>query len=220
MPGSWDIADPWVVLSAIAVRTSALRIGPMVTPLPRRRIGKLARETVTLDRLSGGRLTLGLGAGGDGGRELSAFGEHRDAHTRAEMLDEGADLLVQLWAGESVHHEGRITAIDVTMTPTPARGRIPIWIGCQGFRARTAARAARFDGVFPLDVADEDVKRLIEVVADVRGALENFDVALGVHPRVEIDHIARLGATWAMHSFWPGHRVDQIHRFIARGVPG
>ena len=219
VPGSWDIADPWVVLSAIAVRTSSLRIGTMVTPLPRRRIGKLARETVTLDRLSDGRLTLGLGAGGDGGREFSAFGEHSDAHTRAAMLDEGADLLLQLWTGEFVHHEGRITAIDMTMTPTPVRGRIPVWIGCQGFRTGTAARAARFDGVFPLDVADDDVKRLLEVIADERGTLENFDVALAVHPRVEIDHVERLGATWAMHSFWPGHRVDQIHRFIARGVP-
>ena len=77
----------------------------------------------------------------------------------------------------------------------------------------------RFDGVFPLDVADDDVKRLLEVIADERGTLENFDVALAVHPRVEIDHVERLGATWAMHSFWPGHRVDQILRFIARGVP-
>ncbi len=218
--GSWDIADPWVVLSAIASRTSSLRIGTMVTPLPRRRIGKLARESVTLDRLSGGRLTLGLGAGGDGGRELSAFGDDPDARSRAETLDEGADLLVRLWAGEPVHHEGRITAIDVTMTPTPARGRIPIWIGCQGFRARTALRAARFDGVFPLDVADDDVKRLLDVVAEVRGTLENFDVALAVHARVNVDHVERLGATWAMHSFWPGHRIDQIHRFIERGVPG
>ena len=106
VPGSWDVVDPWVVLSAIAVRTSSLRIGTMVTPLPRRRIGKLVRETVTLDRLSDGRLTLGLGAGGDGGREFSAFGEHSDAHTRAAMLDEGADLLLQLWTGEFVHTRG------------------------------------------------------------------------------------------------------------------
>ena len=191
----------------------------MVTQIPRRRIGKLARETVTLDRLSGGRLTLGLGAGGDGGRELSAFGEFSDAQARAQTLDEGADLLVQLWAGESVHHEGRINAIDVTMTPTPVRGRIPIWIGAQGFRTQTAVRAARFDGVFPLDVSDDDVKHLLDVVTEVRGSLDDFDLALAVHPHVEIDDVARLGATWAMHSFWPGHRLDQIHRFIARGVP-
>ena len=59
----------------------------------------------------------------------------------------------------------------------------------------------------------------LDVVAEVRGTLEHFDVALAVHPRVDIDHVARLGATWAMHSFWPGHRIDQIHRFIERGVP-
>ncbi|MDP7707656.1 LLM class flavin-dependent oxidoreductase [Mycobacterium sp. TY815] len=78
IPGEWDIADPWVVLAAVATVTRRIRIGTMVTPLPRRRIAKLARETVTLDHLSRGRLTLGLGTGGDVGGEYSAFGEDAD----------------------------------------------------------------------------------------------------------------------------------------------
>jgi alkanesulfonate monooxygenase SsuD/methylene tetrahydromethanopterin reductase-like flavin-dependent oxidoreductase (luciferase family) len=52
------VADPWVAMAAIACATERIRIGPLVTPLSRRRVQKLARETVTLDRLSGGRLTL------------------------------------------------------------------------------------------------------------------------------------------------------------------
>jgi hypothetical protein len=55
------VSDPWVALAGIACSTETLRLGPMVTPLSRRRIHKLARETVTLDHLSGGRLTLGVG---------------------------------------------------------------------------------------------------------------------------------------------------------------
>jgi alkanesulfonate monooxygenase SsuD/methylene tetrahydromethanopterin reductase-like flavin-dependent oxidoreductase (luciferase family) len=220
VPGSWDIADPWVLLGGVAARTSRLRLGTMVTPLPRRRIAKLARETVTLDRLSGGRLTLGLGAGGDGGRELSAFGEPDDPRLRGEILDEGAELLVRLWRGDEVHHRGRLVVDGVTMTPPPFDGaRIPIWIGCHRFRPRTATRAARYEGIFPLDADDADIEQIQEVVTQTRGSLDDFDLALAVHPKVDLDHVERLGATWAMHSFWPGHRPDQILRFVARGLP-
>src|ERR1700744_4169913 len=69
------VADPWVTLAAIACATNALRLGPMVPPLARRRVHKLARETVTLDHLSAGRLTLGVGLGSDRNREIGRFGE-------------------------------------------------------------------------------------------------------------------------------------------------
>src|SRR3984885_13287202 len=68
------VSDPWVALSAIAAPTERLRLGPMVTPLSRRRVQKLARETVTLDRLSRGRLILGVGLGSDNAGELEPFG--------------------------------------------------------------------------------------------------------------------------------------------------
>src|SRR5215469_9994995 len=82
LEGSSDtlaIADPWILLAAIALRTTSIKLGPMVTPLPRRRPWKLARETVTLDHLSGGRLVLGVGLGSDYDGEYSAFGESSDA---------------------------------------------------------------------------------------------------------------------------------------------
>jgi alkanesulfonate monooxygenase SsuD/methylene tetrahydromethanopterin reductase-like flavin-dependent oxidoreductase (luciferase family) len=218
--GDWDISDPWVVLSAVATRTERIRIGTMVTPLPRRRVAKLARETVTLDRLSGGRLTLGLGAGGDRGRELSAFGEPTDAKARWETFDEGADVLARLWSGDNVTHHGRVIVDDVSMRPSPdGGGAIPIWIGCHGARPKAAARAARFDGLFPLDVEPDDLARMLDTIAALRGSRADFDVALPVHPKVDVRRLEALGATWAMHSFWPGHRPEQILRFIGRGRP-
>ncbi len=75
---SLAVSDPFVVLSAIACATTRVLIGPLITPLARRRPWVVARQTVTLDRLSGGRLVLGVGLGNDNGRELSAFGEELD----------------------------------------------------------------------------------------------------------------------------------------------
>src|SRR3954447_16103808 len=73
------LADPWVCMAAIACVTERLRIGPPIAPRPRRGIHKLARETVTLDRLSGGRLIFGAGLGSDNSGEFSKFGEQSDA---------------------------------------------------------------------------------------------------------------------------------------------
>lgn len=70
------VADPWITLTAIAIATESISFGPMVTPLARRRPVKVAKETVTLDRLGRGRLVLGVGLGDDRfGREFSATGE-------------------------------------------------------------------------------------------------------------------------------------------------
>src|SRR5258705_9335121 len=74
-PPDMDVSDPWVAMSAIAIATDRVRIGPLVTPVARRRPHKLARETVTLDHLSGGRLVLGVGLGGDNHGEFGDFGE-------------------------------------------------------------------------------------------------------------------------------------------------
>jgi alkanesulfonate monooxygenase SsuD/methylene tetrahydromethanopterin reductase-like flavin-dependent oxidoreductase (luciferase family) len=99
--------DAWIALAAIAAR-----IGPLITPLPRRRPWKLAREAVSLDHLSHGRVVLGVGIGTDHSREFSAFGEPSDVRTRAELLDEGLDIVTQLWTGEPVHSSGRNFHVD------------------------------------------------------------------------------------------------------------
>jgi alkanesulfonate monooxygenase SsuD/methylene tetrahydromethanopterin reductase-like flavin-dependent oxidoreductase (luciferase family) len=115
-----EIADPWIVLAAMALRTTRLKLGPMVTPLPRRRPWKLARETVTLDHLCGGRLVLGIGLGSDYDGEYHDFGEPTDARIHGEMLDEGLAILTRLWSGEEVSYQGQQYQLSrVQFLPTP-----------------------------------------------------------------------------------------------------
>src|SRR5437764_1478841 len=90
------IGDPWVQMAAMAMTTERIKLGPLVTPLPRRRPWKLAREAVTLDHLCGGRLILGVGIGSDSGQEFSAYGESPDNKLHAAMLDEGLEVLMGL----------------------------------------------------------------------------------------------------------------------------
>src|SRR4051794_325944 len=149
------IADPWVALSAIATATTRLRIGPMVTPLSRRRVQKLARETVTLDRLSDGRLVLGVGLGSDRNGELEPFGEVVDPRRRARMLDDGLDRLQEYWGG--------------TFAPPPVQApRIPVWVAARWPNRRPVHRAARWDGIFPIDL--ERPEQLAELVGEIEGA--------------------------------------------------
>jgi alkanesulfonate monooxygenase SsuD/methylene tetrahydromethanopterin reductase-like flavin-dependent oxidoreductase (luciferase family) len=144
---TWDApsADPWVVLAAAAQATDRLRLGPAVTPLPRRRPAVVASAVATLDRLSGGRVIFGAGAGGVAA-EFTAFGEPAAARDRAVMLDEGLTVLSALWSGQPVHHAGRFYRVDgVTLAPLPLqRPRVPVWIGGHG--AAALRRAARWDG--------------------------------------------------------------------------
>src|SRR3954454_15122533 len=90
-----QVLDPWVAMAAIAMTTEKVRIGPMVTPLSRRRPHKLARETATLDLLSNGRVVMGIGLGSARHGELAPFGEVVDAKQRATLLDDGLEALQQ-----------------------------------------------------------------------------------------------------------------------------
>ena len=134
-----EVADPWITLAAAAAVTERLLLGPMVTPLARRRPAKVARETVTLDRLSGGRLVLGVGLGSDRfGREFSGTGDECDDRRRAAMLDEHLTVLDAAWSGEPVQHRGEHYVLD-GLTFRPAR-RIPVWTaGFPGTPDRCAA---------------------------------------------------------------------------------
>ena len=98
-------ADPWVTLAAIAMKTERVKFGPIVTPVARRRPWKLARETVTLDHLSNGRLILGVGLGWSD-QEFPAFGEDGTPKIRAQKLDEGLEIIAGLWRGEPFNYRG------------------------------------------------------------------------------------------------------------------
>ena len=201
-----ETADPWIAMAAIAVATERIRIGPMVTPITRRRPIKLARETTTLDHLSGGRLTLGLGLGVDTTRELSAFGEIVDARVRGGRLDEGAELLCAFWSGEEVDFHGdHFVADHVTVLPRPLQWpRIPLWFAARGGSVKPVRRAARYDGLYPIEVDDEMLVDMLDVVRAERGSLDGFDVIVRPDDPAQYARFAEYGVTWAITGPQPG----------------
>ncbi len=181
------VADPWITLAAIASATERIRIGTMVTPLARRRPAKVARETATLDQLSGGRLVLGVGLGSDTfGAEWSKTGEELDDRRRAQKLDESLEILAAAWSGEPVQHHGEhYTVDDLTFLPRPVqRAGVPVWAAGFPGNIRPIRRAARLDGFFPVNLEHPD--QLAEAVAtltELRGGdLDTYDIAVGLAP--------------------------------------
>ncbi|MAS33732.1 MAG: LLM class flavin-dependent oxidoreductase [Anaerolineaceae bacterium] len=146
------LVDPWIGLAAVAVKTSRIKLGPMVTSLARRRPWKVARETASLDLLSGGRLIMGIGLGSPADLDFGTFGEETDDKARARKMDEGLAILDGLWTGEPFSFNGEFYNVaEVTFLPRPVQSpRIPIWIGGGWNTAPAARRAARWDGFFPL----------------------------------------------------------------------
>ena len=226
--GVREVADPWITLAAIATATSRIRLGPMVTPLARRRPVKVARETATLDRLSGGRLTLGVGLGSDGyAHELSKTGEELDDRRRASMLDESLEILTAAWSGEPVHHHGEHYVVDgMRFLPRPVqRPRVPVWVAGYPGRAKPLRRAARHDGFFPVNLEHPD--QLAEIVAGVTTLRKDagkdieddaYDVVVALPPDVDPAPYADAGATWWLVEF-PSDSVsaDQIRGVIRDG---
>jgi alkanesulfonate monooxygenase SsuD/methylene tetrahydromethanopterin reductase-like flavin-dependent oxidoreductase (luciferase family) len=233
------IADPWLLLAGVALATERLRLGPMVTPLARRRPWKVARETVTLDRLSGGRLVFGVGLGEPPEDEFGTFGEPTDPVVRAAMLDEGLEVLTRLWSGETVSFSGRHYRVDqVTFLPTPAqRPRIPVWVAGAWPRRGPLRRAARFDGSCPLKLDHrgelvpldpEDVRGLLAVVGELRQTDGPFDLLVGgITPedpaaaRDLLEPLAEAGVTWWQETVDPRQTdLEAFRRRVRQGPPG
>ena len=232
--------DPWVCLAAMALRTQRIRLGTTVTPLPRRRVAKLAAETVALDHLSGGRLTLGVGLGDAWDVAIANLGEDTDTRVRAAMVDEGLDVLVGLWSGEPFSYQGRFYQVrDITLLPRPVQTpRIPIWIGGQYPKPGPTRRAARWDGsclFIPTqysasgtgqrDWTPEEVREFLASVADLRPReLERYDMVVGGRARhadwgaerALIQSLGAAGATWWNEWIMPAER-NSVEAAIASG---
>lgn len=218
-PGPVDAVDPWIALTAAACGTTRIRLGTLVTPLPRRRPVVVARQTATLDRLSGGRLVLGVGIGAMP-FEWDYCGEQADPRVRGAMLDEHLELLDRLWSGTPVQHRGRYYRLAgpdwsaVCYPPPRQRPRIPIWVGGTWPGTAPFARAARWDGVIPMrvdgrwDVAD--TAAVVRRTRSLRTADRPFDVAVpgesdaadSSRPDRYAEH-ERAGATWWIESVQP-----------------
>jgi alkanesulfonate monooxygenase SsuD/methylene tetrahydromethanopterin reductase-like flavin-dependent oxidoreductase (luciferase family) len=193
------VADPWVALAAIACATSSLRLGALVTPLSRRRVQKLARETVTLEHLSGGRLVFGAGLGVENNNELEPYGEVVDPRARSRLLDQGLEQLAAFWAGG--------------FQPRPLQQpRIPVWVAGRWPKRRPLQRAARWDGFFPIDLSGPD--QLEAATGDLQelraGNLRNFDLVVSTDPQDDPERWAAAGATWVLTGFGSQPRHAEV----------
>lgn len=213
-------ADPWVTLGAIAASTERIRIGTMITPVARRRPQVLAHQVATLDVLSGGRVVFGAGLGGSES-EFTKFGEPGDPHVRAEMLDEGLDVLRALWSGREVRHRGAHYTVDgVTLAPTPHQQHLPIWIG--GNRAPSLRRAAQWDG-WCADASDP--KGMTLSPSQLRAGIETigrddaFDVAvLAQSDHADAREYEQAGVTWWLENVNDRRgSLDQMRALVQRG---
>lgn len=240
------VVDPWVALAAIAWNTTRIRIGATVTPLPRRRPWKLARETVSIDRLSNGRTILGVGIG-LGEAEWDNLGEETDQRTRGQMLNEGLAVLTGLWSGEPFSYSGQHYRVkDAHFLPSPVQSpRIPVWVG--GFWPNKAPfrRMARWDGMFPLfEVHGPEkiplLKEAVEFVkaerqaAGIEGpfAVANVGVTPGDDPdeaAIRVQAAAEVGMTWwlemlmpEIYGFAPGQpeAFESLRERVLQGPPG
>ena len=221
--------DPWVVLAAMAMVTKRVRLGLTVTAPARRRPWKLAREAVTLDHLTGGRLILGVGLGDKNDPGFAQVGEVMDEKQRAGMLDEALDILAGLWSGEPFSYSGEHYQLrDLTFLPTPVqKPRIPIWVGGSWPHKGPVRRAARWDGILPFrdthggpwqDMTPNDLQALKAAIQEQRTAPASapFDIVVGgrkrgpdwEQERALIKSLAEAGATWSGEYIEPASLVD------------
>ena len=238
----WGI-DAWVALTAAAMVTERIRLGTMLTPLSRMRPWKLASETATLDNLSGGRIILAVGLGAtDTG--FAAFSEVTDRKTRAELMDEGLDILTGLWRGQPFSYDGTHYKIKPTefMVPPPPiqQPRIPIWVVGAWNRPKSMARVMRYDGILPntltpqgehRPLTTDDIREIKAYIDANRKEATPFDIVAegttpGDHPEEAAEIVrgwADAGATWWIEAMWSvfdqPNIADSVRRRAEQGPP-
>lgn len=230
--------DPWIVLATMAMRTERVRLGLILTPPSRRRPWKLARETVTLDHLSRGRLILpvGLGALDDGG--FGKVGEVTDRKQRAELLDESLEILTGLWSGKPFSYQGKHYHLEeMTFLPPPVQSpRIPIWVVGAWPSKKSMQRVLRYDGLLPTNIAHgeapaeispEDIRAMKAYIEEHRRLTTPFDIVKegetpGEDPeraREIVRPYAEAGATWWTESRWSFPPIAELRQRIQQGPP-
>jgi alkanesulfonate monooxygenase SsuD/methylene tetrahydromethanopterin reductase-like flavin-dependent oxidoreductase (luciferase family) len=234
--GEWY--DPWILLALMAARTQRVRLGTMLTPPSRRRPWKLARELVTLDQLSHGRMVLpvGLGAAEDDAG-FSKVGEVMSLKERARILDESLDILDGLWRGQPFTYSGAHYHIEgMTLLPRPVQQpRIPIWVVGAWPRQKSMQRALRWDGIMPTKkdgsnsaMTPADIRAMRAYIAENRQATTPFDIVVegetpGSDPEQAASHVRaweEAGATWWLESMWGDGVTDaDVRQRIKQGPP-
>lgn len=211
--GDLPIADTWTALSAIAASTERIRLGPTVTPLPRRRPWIVARQASTVSRLSGGRLTVGVGVGSDESGDFSRFGEETDVRTRARLLDEGLAVLRDTWRDAAEPHA------------------IPIWVASGPHPpAGVRRRAAAADGIFPISDHTLRPEEVAALVGELTLPLDRpFDVVVAGNASpawespnpdgADLPGLAEAGATWWLESLIHFDPLAQSFEVVDAGPP-
>jgi alkanesulfonate monooxygenase SsuD/methylene tetrahydromethanopterin reductase-like flavin-dependent oxidoreductase (luciferase family) len=232
-----DVAvfDPWVLMAGFAVATRRVVLGAILMPLARRRPWKVAREAVTLDHLSNGRLVLpvGLGALEDSG--FGRVGEPTEPRVRAERLDETLEILEGLWAGEPFGYHGKHYRFEpMAFTPTPIqRPRIPIWVVGAWPSERSMSRTLRYDGVMPYVLPGSGIHSGPAAIVDMRAwiaerrSLDGFDIVVdgttSAEDRAAAAEAVRpwreAGATWWIEADWTTFDPARARRRIEAGPP-
>lgn len=235
--GQTPVYDPWVMMGAIAGVTERVTIGAMILPLARRRPWKVVKEAVTIDHLSNGRLVLPVALGVPDDVGFSGVNtDSTDRKQRAERLDEALEILELGQVGESFSFNGKhFQVIDMTLQPRPVQDRIPVWSVAGWPHEKSLARAARWDGIIPVDMSpgkdpfspvQPDVLR--EIVAWCQAhheASKPFDVV--IEGRTEdandtdyVGSIAEAGGTWFIESRWADEETpESLLRRIQAGPP-
>jgi len=229
------VADPWVIMAAVATVTQRIRLGALVTPLPRRRPWVLSRQLATLDQLSDGRLIGGIGLGDDGWSEFSSFGEAADPIIRGQMLDEALELIQRFLSGEAVSFHGRHYVVDSPpLLPRPRQDPLPIWGAVRWPNRKPLARIAKLDGCFPIFAtsgglpppAPADVAALHAQLVDL-GARSDIDIAVRCALSLEdpcavpetVAALEHAGVTWILEGFPPGAAPERVASVVSNGPP-
>ncbi len=225
------VADPWVMLGAMAAVTDRVLLGTMVTPLARRRPWVVARQAATLNRLSSGRAVLGVGLGVPA--DFEAFGEDADTKRRAEMVDEALEIIGCLWSGEPFSFAGRHYRVEVPLSTPPEEKRVPVWVASVGGNPGPLRRAARHDGIFPLAAGRRDISP--EDLSDIARRLEQFGAAVGngfeivlrgnaspawpEQPQRPLKALADAGMTWWLETLMHFDPLDLSLKVVDAGPP-
>jgi alkanesulfonate monooxygenase SsuD/methylene tetrahydromethanopterin reductase-like flavin-dependent oxidoreductase (luciferase family) len=229
------VIDPWVALAAIAMRTRRIKIGAFLTPLPRRRPWQVARETVTLDLLSDGRLIFGAALGYQA-RDFTAFGEEYGARMRAEKLDEALEVLKGLWSGETFSFQGKHYQVnDVCFLPKPLQvPRIPVWLAGGWPKRKPLRRAVGWDGIYLMTVnqvtgellTSEEISEIVAYLKANREGNGPFDIAINgetpADPRKGAEIVRpyyEAGATWWVEYEASRQSFEEYRERIRQGPP-
>ena len=235
-----EMSAAWPVMAAMAATTKAIRIGSLLTAVGRRRPWELARESVTVDRLSGGRLILPTGLGWAGDGAYTKAGMPSERKVRAEMLDEGLEILDGLWSGKPFRYNGKHNQMKtMTFVPGPLqRPRIPIWVVGAWGRPKSMRRVLKYDGLIPVikkpdgshqEISPADISEMRRYVMEnraVKGSMrKDFDIIKdgktpGSHGDAKriVGPFADAGATWWIETMW-GRSGRRVRDRVRAGPP-